>query len=733
MSSPSELYPKKVDLTNCDKEPIHILGKVQDHGVLLVCDSAKAITQHSDNIDKLFSSDESIIGKKITDLVHPELAEKLENCFAERNPTPVELNIENSKWLLIYHKNSQGLCLLEFEPLDETTSALVQQQELSTVVTGLSAAKNEDEMCQITAKLIKQFMGYDRVMVYQFDADWNGTVVAEEREEHLESWLGLHYPSTDIPQQARKLFLKQGERIIVDVNSTPVPISPELSPVTNSPVDLSNSELRAVSPIHIEYLRNMGVGGTFTAAIVANGTLWGLIACHHYSSKFLNYYKRLYVKFLTQVFSAQLVLRQSNTTLQKINKSSDVRSKLIEQVSNHWDLHGGLIEDELNILGICDAHGAALILENKISLVGTTPTKKQIKTLINHIENDISDDVFYTSEISKILPEAKEYKEQASGVMAVLMGVDRKRGDAILWFKPEVLQTVTWAGNPEKPVDVEGERLSPRKSFEKWSVEQSGKSLPWEDHEIAAAAALKKSLSDIIIEKYEEVRELNKKLREAYDELETFSYSISHDLRAPLRGIDGFAQIIKEDYFTSLDEFGKSAIETIISSTKKMNELIDDILAFSGLSQKRPQRITLQMNVIIKEALSLLNLQNDYPDTEIKVQEDMPLFQGDKSLVIQLMANLLGNALKYTSKKENPLIEVGYTGGVYFVKDNGIGFKNEHADKIFGVFNRLVGAEYPGSGIGLAIAHRVVEKHNGKIWVESEEGVGTTFYFTLTA
>ncbi|MEH6408076.1 MAG: ATP-binding protein, partial [Leeuwenhoekiella sp.] len=477
------------------------------------------------------------------------------------------------------------------------------------------------------------------------------------------------------------------------------------------------------------------VGATLTAAIVSNDKLWGLIACHHYSPRFLNYYHRLSCKFLTQVFSTQLVLRSTNSILKKVNNSTRVRAKLIEQISQNWNITEGLSSSSLTLLDICDASGAAIIIDEKITLLGDTLSEIETKELLDFIANSQDSDVFYTNHLSALYPQAYEYKETASGVLCVFTSKLKK--DALIWFKPEIKQTVTWAGNPQKAVEMkDDERLSPRKSFEKWSEEQDAQSASWDDYEIAAAKALKQSITEVIIQKYEEVKLLNDKLKKAYEELESFSYSISHDLRAPLRGIDGFAQIIKEDYYDNLDEYGKSAIETIINSTDKMNELIDDILAFSGLSQKEVRSGVLSLNDVVKDVIILLNTKQLYPKTTLKVAPDLPDSFGDKSLVIQLISNLLGNALKYSAKRENPLVEIGYLdqeNAVYYIKDNGIGFDLKHKDKIFGVFNRLVGNEYEGSGIGLSIAKRVVEKHNGNIWVESQVGAGTTFYFTFNS
>ena len=588
-------------------------------------------------------------------------------------------------------------------------------------------------MCDVTADLIKEFFGYDRVMIYRFDENWDGIVVSEARESHLESWLGLRYPASDIPQQARKLFLKQGVRIIADVKSTPVSIQALGGKEQENPIDLSLSETRASSPIHIEYLENMNVGASLTAAIISKGTLWGLIACHHYSPKFVDFYKRQSCKFLTQIFSSQLVLLSSNILLQKVNEASKTRSLLMEKITKNWNVHKGLTKGSQTMLDLTQAHGAAVFLDGKLKRVGITPDKEQILALINRLK-PLEQDEIITTQLTKDLPELQDLKAKASGVMCLFLSNLKK--DAILWFKSEKIETVNWAGNPDKLSTLDSnERLTPRKSFEAWSLQEEGKSAPWEDYEIVAARALKQDISQIILEKYDEIKGLHNLLQIAYEDLETFSYSVAHDLRAPLRGIDGFAHIIKEDYFDQLDEFGKSSIDTIIGSATKMNQLIDDILAFSMVSQSEMNKDKFSMNKLVDDVLGILPISQDYPSVSITVAPQMPQAYGDRKMIAQVLQNLLTNALKYTRAVEQPQITIGFkeyqNKGFYFVQDNGIGFDQSHEKRIFRLFNRLVGDEYEGSGIGLTIAKRIIKKHKGTIAVISKPGEGSTFLFNL--
>lgn len=733
MGSPSTLYPKKVDLTNCDKEPIHLLGKIQPHGFLLVCNSNNyTLERASENFFEAFNLNQDHIETyDIVSIFGKEEGEKLINHFQTNEVKPLEVRFNETLFITIIHYKENRI-YIELESITDH-DVLFTQYDLSEIISELSGAPTLDAMCNKAAHLIHKKLGYDRVMLYKFDEDWNGEVISESLNLQKKSWLGLHYPASDIPKQARALFLRQGVRIIKDVNATDVNICPRAN-VQLNPIDLSNCELRAVSPIHIEYLKNMKVGATLTAAIISNGSLWGLIACHHDSPKFINYYQRLSVKFLTEVFSTQLTLRASNEVLQRINDTAVKRSLLVNQMSDGWDIHQGLTASECTFLDVTEASSGAIYTDGVLTTKGDTPHQNDILQLVDWIYKNGNDTIYKTQNIGEHYEKAQDLLKKASGVLCLFLTKNSK--NCLLWFKPEVIQTVKWGGNPNKAVHQVGERISPRKSFDLWKQEQKGRSLPWQDYEVASAKALIESISKIIISKYDEVKRLNEELQAAYKDLETFSYSVSHDLRAPLRGIDGFAQIIKEDYFDTLDDFGKSSVHRIIDAAEHMNKLIDDIISFSSLGKGGMTLGNFSMSDLVAEIIDFLQVGSGILKAKLTVDDNLKDFYGDRGMVFQLVLNLVENAVKYTKKEEQPVIEIGQLldGLVttYFVRDNGIGFNQEHSDRIFGLFNRLVKErEFKGSGIGLAIAHRIIEKHQGRIWVESEVGVGSTFYFKL--
>ena len=572
-------------------------------------------------------------------------------------------------------------------------------------------------------------------MVYRFDEEWNGEVVAEEKEEHLESWLDLHYPASDIPAQSRNLFLKHKVRIISDVNYEPVPISPYLSQITKKPLDLSKSTLRGVSPIHIEYLQNMKVGASLTAAIIVHGKLWGLIACHHYSAKFINYFQRETCKFLAQVFSNNIASIQTGIFNKKFSENSELRAKILADLKIENTLGEGLENAKIPFISLMESGGGAVVLDDEIKLFGKTPTEAEVKDLSDFLaENE--EIIFYTKHLKNHFSAAENYKKSASGILSFKLG--RANNNFIIWFRPEVAETVSWGGNPNKKLtyNEEKQRLSPRKSFEKWTEKLDGISNSWQDYDIETAKAFRENLNQFILKKQkEEISRLNQNLQEANKDLELFSYGISHDLRSPLRGINGYAQILKEDFSENLPAEALETIDTILKSSNRMEGIIDDILSFSKITGGELQKKNFSTKKLLQELLVSFNIKTNYPNFNIEIAENLPDTYGDRPMISQLWSNLLGNALKYTQQAPYPQIEIGSFSrenkNVFYIKDNGIGIAEHQKDQIFKMFSRFAKKDFKGTGIGLAIVARILEKHNGKIWVESEPEKGSTFFFHL--
>lgn len=736
MISDFKNYPDQVNLENCSNEPIHIIGKTQSYGVLLVCNrNSLEILQTGNNTQDFFGiAPDSLLGKHLSSLIGGENTQHLDKLLKESDFAPQGVKIKEKSFLMLPHLSGESV-ILDFEPFLEVQDPLFFQRQLTAVLEKFQNARDVEDLCVSAAAITRKMFGYNRVMIYRFDDQWNGEVIAEEREEEMESWLGLHYPATDIPAQSRALFLKHRVRIITDVNYKPVPIIPEVSPLTGEALDISQSGLRAVSPIHIEYLKNMKVGASLSAAIIVKGKLWGLVACHHNTAKYLDFHLRESCRFLVHMLSNELTLFETTGQVKRFELSENIRRQLVVQMKYHRDLFDALNGDTVKFTDLIECGGGALYFKNRWQFSGNTPNLEQMDNLLKNFIKKQSKNVYLTTHLSAEFPEAEAFRETASGLLSLKIS-DNKY---MFWFKPEVVQVVNWGGNPQKKVvfNEEEQRISPRKSFEKWSEKLTGISEPWDELDKNIARSLRENISHVLLaQQREEIEALNQRLVEANKELELFSYGLSHDLRAPVRGMEGYITILKEDYGEELSEEGLEMLEMTLELTEKMNSLIDDILEYSRLTHTDEIKLSeINTSEVVKEVLESINLPKSYPGTDVQLQPKIPFLYGDRRMIFQLWSNLINNALKYSAGKLSPSVEIGTTvkkgREVFYIKDNGIGIHPDFKEKIFETFQRAVGGKFKGTGIGLAIVKKIVEKHHGEVWVESIPEKGSQFNFYL--
>ncbi|HEV7347051.1 ATP-binding protein [Telluribacter sp.] len=737
-----------VDLTSCDREPIHIPGSIQSHGFLVaVQKDTYLIKKVSSNVgDYIGTTAAALIDQPIQHLdsfiastVPGSALEELLNV-GRRNQSyeslsPQQMQVADQDMNLIIHASGEYI-VLEFEPRLTWMDVLDYQKLITRSLQEVQGAPTLQLLLDRAAKWVKSITGFDRVMVYQFMEDWHGVVVAEQKESHLEAFLGLHYPASDIPKQARQLYLRNLVRLIADVSSTSARLYPDEKPGSDI-LDLSDSVLRSVSPIHIEYLKNMGVMASMSISLVINGKLWGLIACHHYSPRFVDYPARTTARFISQILSATLEHHRGETDSEFANQVLSTGQQLLIQMTKDWDVAEGLVGRKDTILQLTKASGAALVFENKVYLLGTTPTEEEVRALVKWLGTLQVDNFFQTDHLPNQYSPALAYKDKASGLMVV--GLSPILEEYVLWFKPEQIQLVSWAGNPEKSVSGHEEdgtiRLSPRKSFEKWTQEVKNTSLPWEDVEIAGALRLREDILHVITRKANEIRRLNEQLKHAYEELDAFSYTISHDLRTPLTTLKSYTEILLEDFGEELDEEARQIIDRILRSADRMGLLIQNVLGYSRLSRSEINRQEIPMRPVIDTLLEDLRVAITTHQPSVQIGTTPPLY-GDPTMIGQIFANVISNAFKYSVSAKEPRIEInGKVEGeevIYAVRDNGIGINMGQASKVFDLFKRLDNTgSIEGNGVGMAIAKRIVNRHNGRIWFQSKEGEGTIFYVAL--
>lgn len=728
-------YQNEFDLTNCDVEPIQFIRHYQRHAFLLVVEPRTLkVKAYSGNFPGR-TEDKTMIGSSLVEVLSADAAGLIDQVlrkddYGAHNPIAVELEFgekTGGRFNVILNPSGEDV-LLEFEPRDEKLSKPASLLQIDQALNYVQNSGYTDKLFSSVVEKVKSLTEFDRVMLYQFDHVYNGEVVAEARNEDLEPFLHLRYPHTDIPKQARELFMVNSVRHIV--NTRPQEISRIYSHPDMGEVDLTHSVNRGASPIHLQYLNNMGVGASLTVALVVNQKLWGLIACHHNTPKFLDYRLRSIISLMGKVLSGHLALRDAAGFRSEILATSITRSKIFERMVEEYDIVGGLLSAESPSLPeLASATGAALLFDGQVHRIGKTPLEPEISLIVEYLESKESS-LYASDRFFEELLTAREFENPPAGLLSIRL--TRQPAEYVLWFRPEIRKTILWGGNPNvrKQITEGRVKLHPELSFQKWEEQLEGMSESWGAHQMDAASGLRNDIKEVVLQKYQEARRLNGQLVDAYEELETFSYSVSHDLRAPLRNIGSFAEILQEDYSGQLDDFGLEALRTIVSSVGRMNSFINDILEFSRFNQLDVTPLDVELDEVIDEVLSDLELQ--VSKATFHREGGGAVLQGDFTQLKQLVQNILSNAFKYSSKVASPEVRLKSgieDGRVFFeVSDNGIGMDMKRAGNIFTVFNRLVSKdEYEGTGIGLSIAKRIVDKHKGEIEVDSEPGRGTTF------
>jgi chemotaxis family two-component system sensor kinase Cph1 len=411
-----------------------------------------------------------------------------------------------------------------------------------------------------------------------------------------------------------------------------------------------------------------------------------------------------------------------------------IQSALVEYMSQEENFIDGLVKHQPNLLDLTGAQGAAVCFGGNYTLIGETPKEEDLIFLVQWLKNNVKDEIFYTDSLPRVYPDAERFKNVASGMLAIPIS----KRNYVLWFRPEVIQTVNWGGDPNKAFELsqsEGNlRLRPRKSFELWKETVRLTSLPWKPVEVKAALELRKAIVNIVLRQADELAQLAHDLERSNAELKKFAYVASHDLQEPLNQVANYVQLLEMRYQNQLDEDANEFITYAVEGVSLMQTLIDDVLAYSKVDMQAIEFQLTEVETALERALT--NLRKRISETgAVITYDELPTLMADSTQLMQLFQNLIGNAIKFRSDKP-PEIHVGAIRTedewLFSVKDNGIGFDPQFSDRIFVIFQRLhTRDEYPGTGMGLAICKKIVECHRGRIWVESQVGEGATFYFTF--
>jgi chemotaxis family two-component system sensor kinase Cph1 len=714
-----------VDLTSCDREPIHLAGAVQPFGVLLVLDAESKLVRRSANASALLGV-ELDLGEALVAPLAQRLAPLLgaETLAEDFIFEPLELELDGRTFDLVAHRSGSAL-VLEFEARDIdapgfTTFALKAQRALDRV----QRQRSLDALLSVAADELFQLTGFDRVMAYRFLHDDSGYVMAERRREELEAFLGLRYPATDIPVQARRLFALNRLRFIPDLSYRAVPIEPSSGPEAPEPLDLSHSMLRSVSPIHVEYLQNMGVTASMSVSIVAGGKLWGLFACHHYGgSRLVPHAVRSACSLLGQVVSVMVERLEIEQRSRALDVARTLREELARRAKASDDVVAALVA-EPSFLGLVDASGAAILWEKRVRLLGRTPGLDAVGTLAEWLRLQ-SDDVVATHELGREVPELAERLDGAAGLLGVRF--HREHDGYLLWFRPEETETVRWAGNPEKTYSEGplGSRLNPRGSFREWRETVRGRATPFRSHELEIAAAFRQDLQEVALTKLSELDRAR----------EVMLAALGHDLRTPLSAITMAAALLRSGHQGSQDIGAR-----IARSSGRMQRLVDQMLDLSRIHAGLGLGLQLSsgdLGALVQNAVDEARL--GFPDTELEVSvaDSLPAML-DNDRMGQVISNLLSNA-RHHGKLGRPIrVHLGASEkeAVLSVTNQGEPIPPETRAQLFQPFkveSLHRSGNRSGLGLGLFIVHEIVKGHGGRIEIDDANGSVTFRVFVPRA
>lgn len=749
---------KRVDLSDCAKEPIHIPGSIQAHGVFLATDFKFCITHYSQNYKLLFDNDH-LDGAQLSHVGGELLEREIENFFNASRPEKyllTDIQVRGKLLPTLVHLTPSGYIVETglYELPDERSAALLKS--VNHVLAVIAESSDLDTLFSRVTEELRHFLRIDRVMLYEFDDQWNGEVKSESKAAALESFLGLHFPSTDIPEQARLLYTRNWLRTIPDVNYEPVEIIPPCGPGTARPLDLSDSVLRSISPIHIEYLKNMGVSGTVVMSLIVNGKLWGLVACHHYQKHHLSLEERylceMFAKILSSNIQRLLELKRNNY----IRERQSILHRMNLNILKMRSMAKALVESEPLLTELLPCDGAAVVNGDEISSIGLAPGREFIANLITWLEQRHTFDIFYTHR----LPDQYMLGQDPYAIGLLSLRLAKNSKSFLLWFRKERIHHLNWAGDPHNKVLIDPAtlKLSPRRSFALFKEAIQGESKPWNEYEVELVLSLriyilefmsyeKTRLESMVNEKTKQLAVALKTAEESRELAEQTAAlkshvleSMSHEIRTPLNGIMGITHALKAQL---KDHTATQYIDLIEKSSARLLQTLTSILELAELeaNKKKFQIQRCAVDELMQEVTEVMKPLAESKGLSMEFNKNGHTYisEGDPSMISQIFFNLISNAIKYTQSggitvnlSEKKIDEIVYVS--VNISDTGIGMSEEFMTRAFEPFTQEsmgLSRNYEGVGLGLSITRKYIDMLGGLIMVESQKGKGTNFEILL--
>ena len=699
--------------------------------VLVVDRSSLVITAASDNVERICGQrPKALIGTSLTALFPPDRIAAIQQTEDNELADAVPLN-ELAAWppgqryQVIVHKFAEEM-VLEVEPRRQWPHPADYAQRLSHFSYQLEVSSSIHLLLQHLCEGLLKHFNYDRVIVLKIDQQGDMVVTQEARDPGMSSLLGVHYSHEITTDAERYDHVVNTVHNLANVADPLVTLHGAYGPAARELLR-RHIACRPAREVSARFLKDSGLSTLGHLSILMGGELWGSVFCHSRRPVHVDYQMREFIRVIGRVAQQKLAQHTYSRTLRMRQAANVVRDRLLEHIANADNLSDGLTAGDTTLVDLLEGtHGAAICSDEVLTLFEITPTEKQVNAIMEWMNagHTGEQEVYFTDQLSTHYAPAAAYPELAAGVLFLPLDMDANQW--IMWFKPEVVQDIVHGD--ENVTD--GERR-----FELRTSRQHGHSLPWTNEEVDTARALQIFIQDVFMKRYANTRRRNNLLRDAYEDLEAFSYTVGHDLRAPLRGIVSFAEILEEEYADALGEQGTGYLNHIRQNAERMRDFMNDLLALSQIDRNSMIVNELQVSDLVNRVLQDLSTSED-PSFRCVVQDGLPPIRGDKNHLITVFTNLLSNAVKYSAVSESPSIEVGHDGDhrdghpVFYVADNGIGIPSDQQRAIFDLFSRSNNAaDFKGSGIGLALVQRIITFHEGEIWLESREGEGTRFLF----
>ena len=731
-----------VDLAFCASEPIRVPGAIQPHGWLSASETETGrIVAYSENWRDLANIWLRPELSRHLQATVDDLSPRFATAISGAGPVSVGTTTIGGRLLDATVHRAGRFDLLELEPAapQKGTQAPIYALAIRFLAL-IEKASSLTEMALIAATEMQALTGFGRCLVYSFDDEGHGRVLAEKKESGYDSYLGQFFPATDIPAQARDLYLMNRIRVIPDANYLASTLHFVDGSLSASALDLSFAQLRSVSPVHLEYMRNMGTLASMSVSIIVRGRLWGLVSCHDHQPRGLDLETRAACDLLGQLLSLQVQAKEENDAVETRRHAQSLTLQIVTRMAQSDATLRTLVEVDPALLELAEATGVAVAFENECWTAGITPSDEQILALAGWFHGSGSE-VYETDNLGGTDAPYASVRE-AAGLLAISLSDVHRH--AVLWFRPEIVRSICWAGEPQKHPDEAG-RLHPRRSFRSWEEVVRGKSVPWSAGQKAAAFGLRQALIGIVLRHVQEqtasaeeisrVTTLRKAAERADSAKTQFLAILSHELRTPLGAITSAAELLER--FADVPVKLAGLLPMIKRNVALETRLIDDL---QNLSSIAAGKLNLAFAVVDIHALVMQvveMLKQDIDSKELRIDIDLGAadshVKADSVRMQQVIWNILRNAVKFTAHAGNIRLQSKLQGSDFILSctDDGIGIDPDALTRIFNAFEQAddnISQRFGGMGLGLAIAAGLVQGHGGQLIASSEgRGLGATF------